>query len=219
MSVTRPPGAPAQEPGAPPDVDVYSQAWTCDDRRCGVVASCPAEPATGCEDATSSLLRLRKHPPGSTHGDELFWRWSGLPAATPFPDPAGPGLYQLCIYADTLALDVATSEGPACTGATGPCWQTIANGYTLRDSAGGITSLTVAGGARSRRVQLRGRGPLLDAPYLPVAGGRGIAVQLQDTGTGRCWGAEFPAAAITRNIAGGTAGAGTHDGWLVAEMH
>jgi len=196
--------------------DVFSVQWTCDDEgRCRALASCPSEPADGCAPVTDSVLRLRKHPPGGVNEDELFWRWAG-PPGEPFPDPAGAGQYQLCAYAKSLALDVAAPEAPACSGAGRPCWRTIPKGYKLADPDGGLTALTVTSSPNAQRILARGRGPLLDAPFLPLDGSQGLVVQLHETGSGRCWGAEFPAASIGRNIAGVAAPGSRRDGRLSA---
>ncbi|MEW6269324.1 MAG: hypothetical protein AB1689_08525, partial [Thermodesulfobacteriota bacterium] len=184
------------------DDDVFSTEWTCEDSgRCRTLAQCPAEPLD-CVPATSSVLRLRKHPPGGINEDTLFWRWAGEPAAEAFPDPAGDGLYQLCLYATSLALDVAAPEAPACAGADRPCWRSISKGYKLFDPRGGLTSLTLTSSPGARRILARGDGPLLDAPFLPLHGAQGIVVQLHETDTGRCWGADFAASSISRNVAG-----------------
>ena len=216
-SVNLVPDGPAElEPG---QVGLFSQLRGCDDAgRCQPIATCPAEPATSCVAATSSLLRLRKHAPGSVNPDELFWRWSAAAAKDPFPSPAAGARYQVCVYADTLALDTAAPAAPSCSDAARPCWRSFASGYKLLDPQGGITDLTVSSSARSRRISLHGKGALLDAPYLPLNGGKGIVVQLHDSGSGRCWGTAFPASAITRNVAGVAATGSRRDGWLVAEI-
>jgi Tol biopolymer transport system component len=199
-------------------LDVYAQEWTCnDDGICRTLAACPAKPVD-CAPATSSVLRLHKHPPGGTHDDRLYWSWTGSSASQPFVDPAGAGLYQICMYGRSLALDVAAPEAPRCGSSVLPCWRTQQFGYELLDPSGGLTRLTLSGAGGMRRILARGQGSLLDAPYLPVAGADGITVQLHDTGSGRCWGAAFPPAAIKRNVGGIAGTRSTHDGQLVAQL-
>jgi len=201
-----------------PHVDVFGQQWTCTDEGvCRTLAVCPAEPAD-CTSASTSVLRLRKHPPGGVNADRLFWRWTGSGGGTPFPDPAGAGLYQVCMYARSLAFDVAAPEGPACGGSARPCWRKTHGGYKLLDPSGGLTSVTLSNSNNGRRILVHGGGELLDAPYLPVAGAQGIVLQLHDTGSGQCWGAAFPAEGITRNIAGVAKTGSRQDGQLVAQL-
>lgn len=199
--------------------DVLSNDWTCaaDGGRCRTLARCPAEPLD-CAPASESVLRLTKRPPGGVVEDTLFWRWTGEASAEPFPEPAGDALYQLCIYGSTLALDVAAAEGPACTGGGRPCWKSLATGYKLMDPKGGLTSLRVSAPDGTPRVLARGAGEHLDAPYLPLVAPAGLVVQLQETGTGRCWGAEFPASGIKRNNRGMVAVGSARNGRLVARV-
>jgi Tol biopolymer transport system component len=198
--------------------DVFVHDWTCDDSgRCRTLASCPAEPLS-CAAPTSSMLRLAKRAPGGVHADRLFWRWTGDASAPAFPDPTDAGRYQLCVYGRSLELDVAAPQADACADATRPCWRSIGGGYQLIDPSGGVTSLRVKSDARGAHVQLRGKGSLVDAPYLPVVAPGGIVVQLQDAATGRCWGAAFAPGDIKRNIAGRTEPRSARDGHLVAQL-
>jgi len=198
--------------------DVFVHEWTCDDAgRCRTLAACPAEPQT-CADATASVLRLRKRPPGGVHDDRLFWSWSGDAAAPEFPDPTAGGDYQLCVYARALALDASLPAAPACGGDARPCWQALSAGHRLIDPKGGLASVRLARSGGRPRVLVRGTGALLDAPYLPMVAPEGLQVQLQETGTGRCWGAAFAAGDIERNVAGTTARGSGRDGHLVARV-
>lgn len=198
--------------------DVFVQEWTCDGGgRCRTLATCPAEPQP-CADAAASILRLRKRPPGGLHDDRLFWSWTGDVGAPAFPDPAQDGRYQLCVYGDALALDAALPAAPSCDGASRPCWQPFSLGHKLVDPRGGLESVRLTRSARGPRILVRGGGALLDSPFMPVVGSGGFAVQLQETGTGRCWGAAFAPADIKRNIAGTTAKGSVRDGHLVAQI-
>jgi len=199
--------------------DVFVHDWTCDDTgRCRTLASCPAEPVAGCAAASDTLLRLTKRPPGGVKQDLLFWRWRGDATAPSFPDPAGGARYQLCVYAAGLSLDVAAPAAPACAGAARPCWQPLGVGYKLIDARGGLTSLRVTESGGASRVTLRGAGQLLDAPYLPLQAADGMVVQLQETSTGRCWGADLPASAIRYNVSGPAQRGTGRNGKLVAQI-
>lgn len=196
------------------DVDVFVHERACDaDGTCRPLAACPARPLTGCVAADGSLLRLGKQAPGRAGTDELYWRWTGPAGDKGFPDPA-QGSYQLCVYGRSLALDVATAAAPACDGGGRPCWLKLGSGYKLLDPKGGLRSVTLSRKENGARIYVRGSGPLLDAPYLPVAASRGLVVQLQHAGSDRCWSADFPATAISRNVAGDAGG--RRDGALVA---
>lgn len=196
------------------DVDVFAQDWTCADGACRTLAACPAEPAR-CSAASSSLVRLRKSRPGGARGDELYWRWDGPASAERFPDPTTGARYQLCVYSGSLQLDAAAPAAPRCARDDRPCWRSFAAGYKLAAPGGGLSSITLARDTSGERIVVRGEGPLLDAPYLPLGGKGGVIVQLQETGTGRCWDARFPATAIRRNQA---ASGGRGAGWLIADL-
>jgi hypothetical protein len=201
--------------------DVFTSEWTCNDEgRCRELAACPAQPAT-CEAASSSTLRLRKHPPGGIDEDQLTWRWSGPASGQPYPDPTTGARYQLCLYAKearVLTLDVAAAQGGACSGAQRPCWKNVAKGHKLLDPGGALSSVLLVATPSAQRIWVRGEGSLLDAPYMPVDGSHGLTVQLHDSTSGRCWGAEIPANAITRNAAGLAQQGSRRDGRLVAQI-
>lgn len=198
--------------------DVFVHEWTCaENGACRTLASCPAEPRD-CTAATASMLRLTKRPPGGRHDDRLFWSWSGDASAPAFPDPTRDGGYQLCVYGHSLALDVAAPVAAACNGGTRPCWLPSGGGHRLVDPQGGLKTLRMTTAGGRRRVLVRGRGTLLDAPYLPIIAPAGLTVQLHETGTGRCWGAAFAPDDIKRNIAGTTARDSRRDGRLLAQI-
>ena len=91
-------------------------------------------------------------------------------------------------------LDAALPQGPACDGASRPCWQTFTAGFRLLDPNGGLSSVRLARGS-----------------------GRSHAL-LHEVGAGRCWGVTFAPEEIERNIAGTTAQGGVRDGHLVAQV-
>lgn len=199
----------------------YRDEWqrTSDGRR-RPLAACPAKPAD-CTPATSAVFRLRKSAPRGAHEDRLFWRWSGAADATPLPDPAAGARYQLCVYdgtRDAVAMDVGTPVARDCPADGAACWEGRGKHRTLRDPRGALSPLTLHGGADTTRILARGKGLLLDAPYLPRPAASGLTVQLQDTVSGRCWGADFPASAIEKNFAGQPRDAAKSDGWLVARL-
>jgi Tol biopolymer transport system component len=184
------------------------------------LAACPAKPAE-CAPAESAVFRLRRSAPGGSHESRLFWRWRGAAGATPLPDPVQGARYQLCVYDGThtaVAMDVGTPVAGSCQDGGGTCWEGRGAHWTLRDPAGALTPLTLHGGTGATRILVRGRGPLLDAPYLPRPAASGLTVQLQDADSGQCWGASFPAGAIEKNFGGTLALRNATDGWLVARL-
>lgn len=201
--------------------DVYRQEWQCvAEGRCRPDVGCPPRPTT-CATTSNAVFRLRKHPPGGIHEDRVFFRWQGAPEAAPLPDPTVHARYQLCVYGGpqgVVAMDLGMPEAGPCPGGGGACWQQRGRQLKLRDPQGGIASLTIFGGGAATRIQASGKGPLLDAPYLPLTGTQGLTVQLQDRDTGRCWSADFPAAAVRKNFAGTPGHGSRDDGWLVARL-
>jgi hypothetical protein len=99
-------------------------------------------------------------------------------------------------------MDVAVPDAPACSDGGPPCWEAEPDTYRLAGNAEGLTKLTLQAGATARRIIARGRGALLDIPHLPIDGGSGVVVQLQDLESGKCWSAVFGNDAIRRNTAG-----------------
>jgi Tol biopolymer transport system component len=201
--------------------DVYRQEWQCvPGGICRPEVACPPKPTT-CATTGNAVFRLRKHPPGGRHEDRLFFRWHGSAEERPLPDPFDDrARYQLCVYGGPLgavAMDVGLPEADACAGG-GPCWKQRGRLTRLRDPNGGIASLTLFGGDTATRIQASGKGALLDAPYLPLTGTQGLTVQLQDRDSGRCWSADFPAAAVRKNFAGKPGYGSRDDGWLVARL-
>lgn len=201
--------------------DVYRQEWQCvAEGRCRPEVACPPKPAT-CATTSKAVFRLRKHPPGGVHEDRVFFRWHGAPESSSLPDPLGGAQYQLCVYGGprgVVAMDVGTPDAEECPAGGGPCWQVRRTQQQLRDEQGGLERLTISATPNATRILARGSGAMLDAPYLPLTGSQGLTVQLQDRTSGRCWSADFPAAAVRKNVAG-TPGYGSRaDGWLVARL-
>jgi len=194
-------------------VSVEPDGWESD--------SCSVEPVLS---ADARVLAYRSTATNlvvgdqNQHADVFAQDWTGDGSAPVFPDPAAGANYQLCVYARSLALDVAAAEGPACGGGTRPCWQPVGGGYKLIDPNGALTSLRLTAANGTPRIQLHGAGSLLDAPYLPLLAPDGFVVQLQETSTGRCWGSELPASSIAYNVAGPAQRGTARNGKLVAQL-
>ena len=187
-----------------PAADVFRTEWTCNaDGDCRTLSLCPKTPGD-CEPANASTLRIRRRPPGGERKDRFHWRWSGAPAlsGTPFPDPTGDARYSLCLYAESPERVEFDAGVPA-----GADWKSRPRGSRL-DLDGDSLAMVKLGKSRARAtIEVKGAGDLLDLPYLPLAAPNGIRVQLHETESGRCWGADFPTTAIRANFRG-TAGNG-----------
>jgi Tol biopolymer transport system component len=187
-----------------PMADVLRTDWTCNaDGDCRTLSLCPKTPGS-CEPADASTLRIRRRPPGGERKDRFHWRWRGAPEAsgTPFVDPTGNARYSLCLYAESPERVEFDAGVPADTD-----WKSRPRGYRL-DLDGDSLAMVKLGTTPGRStIEVRGAGDLLDLPYLPLAAPNGIRVQLHETTTGRCWGADFPTTAIRANFRG-TAGNG-----------
>ena len=128
---------------------------------------------------------------------------------TSLGDPTtGPGEYTLCVYDETagvpsVALHAAAPFGGTC-GSGKPCWKPTGNGFRYKDSIGtpaGLLSLSMrAGAAGQSRVTVRGRGPALGLPTLPLHQDTRVTVQLKKSGGGACFDAKYGTS--TRNTAG-----------------
>jgi Tol biopolymer transport system component len=187
-----------------PAADVLRTEWTCNaDGDCRTLSLCPKTPAS-CEAADASSLRIRRRPPGGKRQDRFHWRWSGAPEAsgTPFVDPTGSGRYSLCLYAESperVEFDAGVPSGAG--------WKSRRRGYRLDVEGDSLAAVKLGTTPGRTTVEVKGAGDLLDLPYLPLAAPNGIRVQLHESTTGRCWGADFPTTAIRANFRG-SAGSG-----------
>jgi Tol biopolymer transport system component len=199
----------------PQNQDVVLLDWTCDDRgKCRSLSLCPSVPAE-CEVATDSKLRVRRRPPGGVRPDRLYWRWSGAPESegTPFVDPTDAGHYHVCLYGGApVAVEFDAGLPPE------EGWKARRRVYRRDRDDDPVSLVQLRSGPSRSAIVVKGAGPALDLPYLPLAAPEGIDVQVHESTTGRCWGAHFPTAAITANFAGSLgSGLGTY-GELRAEI-
>lgn len=159
--------------------------------------ACTPVPAVGCtvpfEGLESSVLLKDKPPPDDA--DTFTWKW-GRGSATSlaaFGDPVNTtNDMVVCIYdASPNPQPIFRARllaGGGCDGK--PCWKTQSTtGYKYKDADRGPDGL-VSAGLRSgpneaARIKLKGKGPLLDMPLLPLA--PPVTVQLQASLAGSCW--------------------------------
>ena len=201
-------------PGSLPHDVVVHTDWQCDVAGgCRTPSRCPPTPLS-CERATRSRLRLRRSPPGGDRPTRFSWKWIGSPAGNEdgFGDPTSGTQYDICLYAGRHTDLDATIP-------TGTGWSTATGGYTYKDASRGVRGVRLRSGQRRSMILVRGSGPLLDAPHLPLSAQEGdVVIQLHDRDAGRCWGATFPLASIEKNYAGTLGQVGRRDGKFVAEV-
>lgn len=153
-----------------------------------------------CRSAGKAFIALGDR--ADDDGDRLTWKW-GNGASTSqaeFGDPTSTADYALCLYAG----DGGALIGQAVVAASASAWSPLgATGYKYRDpaAAGGIATVILKGSDRNRsKVLVKGRGAGLPDPMLPID--TPLTVQLVNGDNGRCWGADFDAAAVHTNQAG-----------------
>lgn len=165
------------------DPMVCSACLACDSAR-----GCVAAPAVGCDTGPSSLT-IR-----SGHTRALRWRWrstTGL-AKLGLGSPTSTTSYDVCIYApsddgESAALVAALPGGGTC--GTRPCWTETDDGFDYLNADASPDGLSRArfriGIADEGRILLRGRGPNLRTPAMPL--GTPLTVQLRRRDAPACW--------------------------------
>lgn len=160
-------------------------------------APAPLAACRGISPRKSSSLLLRQR---SAKSRELAWRWLGgdATAASDFGNPAIDTDYALCVYAPDLVVQAQVPAAGLCKGK--PCWKPTRKGFVYRDVAGvqdGVTRIELVSGASGKaRIVVKGGGPNLTLPALPL--GAPPVVQLQSE-TGACWQSTFTTSDVGRN--------------------
>jgi cysteine-rich repeat protein len=172
-----------------------------DGDRCSAHCSgCPAAPFPGCRPpvvAGKALLQLKDKSPDAK--DLLTWKWSSG-AATSKADFGGPTIldrYRFCVY-DQGGLQLSAELPAAGVCAKGkPCWQEKSKGFQYKDgdlTPDGIVQLTLGAGPDGKaKIQLKGKGALLQMPPSLAALGPPVTAQLVNRETGTCWQAVYSA--------------------------
>jgi hypothetical protein len=163
------------------------------------VAGCGAVPAAGCRPpavAGTARLQIRNTAPDTK--DRLQWRWlkGTATAKADFGDPTATTGYALCVYDgnSSLIASAAIPAGGTCNlKSPRPCWREGGRGFRYVDrdlTPSGIQQLVLKEGPAGRaQIGLKGRGPLLPDPPLPISD-LPVTVQLVN-GAGRCWTATY----------------------------
>jgi hypothetical protein len=167
---------------------------------------CGPTPQAGCRvpaKAQKALLVMKDKSPDKK--DALIWKWvKGAATTKPeFADPLTSG-YTICVYdgsanAQPLLLSMAPPDGTCANGK--PCWKTTKTGFKYRDKEltpdGLLFMLQKAGAATAAKVIVKGKGPNLAMPSLPLT--TPVTVQLKkNDNPGICWAATY--SAPTKNL-------------------
>ena len=189
--------------------------WTCDDDgKCRSLSLCPPQPKS-CEAANDSTVRIRRRPPGGSVKDHFYWRWSGAVqgVGTRFVDPTVSGHYHVCLYGGSpIAVEFDAGLPPE------KGWTSHRASYRRGAKDDPVSMVKLRRGQARSTIVVKGSGPALDLPYLPLAAPDGITVQLHESTTGRCWGASFPNTSISANFAGAPGSGGRQAGRLRADV-
>jgi len=156
---------------------------------------CGAAPVNGCQPAASEKGRLQ------IKNGKLKWKWtsSGTVALADFGSPTTTTDYVLCLY--DMSGEKLSARAPAdgmC--GTKPCWKPAgSSGFKYADKDGtpdGVTKETLkAGAAEHGKIQVKGAGPNLQLPTLPLA--TPVRVQLRQSSSSTCWEATYSTATNT----------------------
>jgi endoglycosylceramidase len=169
-----------------------------------VPPSCGPAPAAGCrrpvKTGRGTFALTDAAQPAK---DRLAWSWTNGAATTAadFGDPTATTTYQLCAYdaaagSPRLVLGTTLAAGGLC--GSKACWRATGSGFRYQDPAAasdGIKQVTLkAGAAGKSKIQVRGQGPRLGLPALPLAQSPTVTVQLRND-AGVCWEATYDAPA------------------------
>jgi hypothetical protein len=136
--------------------------------------------------------------------DTLFWKLARAEQTTlaEFGDATRATEYVLCVYDDASASPRVVIESRARVGtscARVGCWRLAKDAFSYKDSAmlpGGLRSIFLgAGQSGAARVTVKGAGPNLRLPTLPLS----PPVEVQLEADGNCWQADFASGGVERN--------------------
>ncbi len=179
----------------------------------GVAApTCGAAPDAGCRGSEAPGKDVLTIVDAATDERDTFgWTWThdAVTTKADFGDPTSTDGYALCVYdgAARLVLQASAPAGGACAGSASakpkPCWSGTASGFRYLDRArtpSGLQAVLLRSTSTpgSARISVRGKGPLLGTPTMPIL--QPVVVQVRN-GRGTCWGTRYDAPAL-KNEAG-----------------
>jgi hypothetical protein len=165
----------------------------------GETPTCASAPLEGCRTpaAGKAALRLTSGTP------RLAWKWTRGAATTvaDFGNPTTATSYSFCVYGGSQLLMTATAPaGGTCAGR--PCWIARSSGFRYANrlyTPTGLGRLDLrAGVAGQAKITMKGKGPSLAVPTLPIQS-LPVTAQLVN-GNGTCWASTF--STTRRNDAG-----------------
>lgn len=165
------------------------------------LGACPAQPATGCRSGEPGKSKFQIKKSGENGAkDKLGWKLGKAEASelATFGDPIQGNVgYGLCVYdaSDTLLLASTVAPAGSCSGK--PCWKVSSKGAQFKDKAaaqGGITQIKMkAGVAGKAQVQVKGAGPALAVPTLPITDATTVQFRVDNGSNLECWETRFTA--------------------------
>ena len=207
--------SPAIDAGSPTISGTADDACAATDQR-GVLRPQPARcdigafeigsdlcgtPLDGCKSAGARQSKLGlKH--GTGRSDRLSWKWRG--AATDPTDLGAPVTgagYVLCLFdasGTPHALMRSMVPGGSCP--SKQCWGTAGSSLKYKNrlgTPGGVVTLKVKPGIDGQAgIALKGGGPTLTLPSLPLPANAIVLLQLRSVDTGACWEARYSTPAV-----------------------
>jgi hypothetical protein len=169
--------------------------------------SCSPAPLDPCRKPTmSAKSQLNVKAPGDPKKQQIGWKWITGEATdlTYLGDPLSTDGYALCVYDESGPTSALTAQAWAPAGGlckTKPCWKAIGiKGFAYKDgleTPNGVLGLKVQIGAPGKsKLLVKGKGPLLGLPGLPLA--LPARVQVQRRG-GECWEATYSSTGVRKS--------------------
>ncbi len=164
--------------------------------------NCAPEPILGCRQSLqeNKSLLLIKDKGGLK--DKLIFKWiKGEPFdQTEFGDPLSATTYTLCIYDENSGVPSLVTQALVPPGGTcnnRDCWKSTKTGFRFKDSTttnDGIQKITLKSSLvpGKSKIVLKGKGPNLQLPPLPLQQDQKVIAQLKnDFNGGQCFEARF----------------------------
>lgn len=161
--------------------------------------ACGGTPLAGCRTPVApgaAQLQVRNVTPDTK--DRVQWKWGKgqATAKSLFGTPTVDTDYRLCVYdgQDALLAHASAPAGGTCNAKSPkPCWRESGSGFRYVDrdlTPTGVQQLVLRAGVDGKaKIMLKGRGPTLRTPALPITH-LPVRVQLANS-AGACWSATY----------------------------
>lgn len=155
---------------------------------------CPPAPQSDCRTPGSASFALK------VDGDKslLKWSWKSADAVAAVPDPTTRADYGLCVYDADGTRRLAAALVPA----DASKWKAANDGFKFKDAEAandGVKSAAISEKTGKAMAKMVGKGAAVPDAVLPATAP--VTVQLVNSETGLCWGAEFGPSSISKNDA------------------